>query len=185
MSARESAVAQLDDKTLVKRYWAGDVDAEREFRKRWEQKLHGRAYSILHDAIDTEICVEITMVTAGLKIDEYRGENFRGWILAICENAALEIIRSRRSTVPLPPGLAALQTSPEESASLAEQIVALKECISNLSDEAQLYLELHYFDEFSYSWIAELENVNKRRVQTVIWGARKALLHCMTKAGMK
>lgn len=139
---------------------------------------------LVRDATDAEDVVQTAMVRALSHFSSFRGENPRGWLLAIVRNCAYTWMQGRkRDPEPLAedadeqhrampdPG-----PDPETELGSAEDHAHLGRLLASLPSELRECLVLRELEEMSYQEIAEITSVPIGTVMSRLWRARRILI---------
>jgi RNA polymerase sigma-70 factor, ECF subfamily len=99
-------MADPNDRTLIERARAGDVDAYAELVRTYERRVRGVLARLLDDDRDVEEALQDAFVQAWRSLDRFRGDAaVFTWLYRIAVNEALARLRRKR-----------LQTTPVEEA---------------------------------------------------------------------
>jgi RNA polymerase sigma-70 factor (ECF subfamily) len=89
-----------DDLTAVNRVLGGDTNAFEVLVERHSRKLLGTCIKITRNREAAEDCVQISMITAFERLDQFRAEApFAAWLTRIAANVALSHIRREKPAV--------------------------------------------------------------------------------------
>lgn len=103
----QSADGHSDEEALVAAAQTGDRAAFGNLHDRYARMVYGIALAYLPSA-DAQDLVQDVFVAALERLPSLKAATaFGGWLAAITRNKAMDLIRQRRSTVELPPQLAA------------------------------------------------------------------------------
>src|SRR5512133_1755538 len=126
------AMTELEDKELVSRAKAGDLEAFEALTNRHEQRVYSLALRMLRQEQDAEDVAQQTFLSALEGLGGFRGDaSFATWLLRIATHAALKVIRKRKGlhtvsleeatepvdgydTIPHPEYIADWRQSPEQ-----------------------------------------------------------------------
>jgi RNA polymerase sigma-70 factor (ECF subfamily) len=166
------------DYMLVVRAQRGDRAAFEELVRRTSRLVYARLYIETGDTHQAEDLVQETLLTAFRTLDQLtQPEKFRGWLLRIAQNLALNAIRhdARKKRTPDPEILKLRHdailavASPEEQAEqeeLRQQVLAV---LRTMPEEYRLPLTLRYLVGADYDVIQTQMGLSK--------GAVRGLLH--------
>jgi RNA polymerase sigma factor (sigma-70 family) len=116
----------------------------------------------------------------------FRGQsNARTWIFAIAWRKVMDVFRqsSRITYQESLPEQIDETTDTERALAAAEDARAVRECLRGLSAEHRIAVELTFFEEMSYSDIAETLNVPAGTVKSRVFHAKQLLLRCLSAKG--
>ncbi|MFG2623089.1 RNA polymerase sigma factor [Streptomyces sp. NPDC048507] len=172
--------ANLDDTLLAVRAGEGDEEAFATLVRRHAPALLRLATRLLGDRIEAEDAVQDALVSAWRKLPEFRGRSaFGTWVYRIVTNRCLNILRARRTQVPL--DAAAEVAAPEHSAApdrITEGRAAatdLQRALGDLSAEQRICWVLRELDGRSYPFIAETVGITEQAVRARVFRARRQL----------
>ena len=96
---------ESNDLTLVLRAKRGNLDAFNELVLRFQDAVYNTALRIVRDSAIADDVAQTAFISAWQKIETFRGEVFKPWILRIATNAAYDELRRarRRQAIPLEP----------------------------------------------------------------------------------
>ena len=156
----------LDDRQLVEKAKAGDVDAYTVLVERYQAVAHRVAFLIAGGSADAEDAVQEAMVKAFYALGSFRAEaEFRPWILKIVANEAKNRRRRARRQ-----GDLALRVgedrasgdaapSPEVAALEQEKRTGLLNAVNQLREKDRTVVILRYFMEMSEAETAKILGV--------------------------
>lgn len=177
----------LDDKLLVEKSRAGDLDAFEELVKRYEGKVYTVAYRFVGNHADASDLAQETFVRVYQSLPGFRGESsFATWLYRIAANVCRDDLRKkqRRQKVSLdeimeqPGGYAhpaSTDIGPEEAMEQLETRTAVQVCLNSLSEEHRLVLVMREVQGLSYEEIAAVLGCSLGTVKSRINRARQAL----------
>ena len=147
------------DAEAVARVAAGDGEALRELYARYGRLIYAIAYRVLRDGAAAEECVQDVFVELWRHAARYDAQRarFSTWLCTIGRNRAIDAARSRERW-PIPTE----EVEPAERAADAAELVAaadqalrVAEALATLPPLQLEAVQLAYFDDLSYSEIAE------------------------------
>lgn len=123
-----------------------------------------------------------TFLRARRALDQYReAQPFRPWLLAIAAHHCVDLIRrrSRESRLFEPEeagaAIAGASASPLDGLLRAEEGQRLRAAIRELPDRCRVPLVLRYYADLDHAAIAEVLDVSRSQVATLLYRARKRL----------
>ncbi|MDQ3985639.1 MAG: RNA polymerase sigma factor [Actinomycetota bacterium] len=156
----------LDDRELVEKAKAGDVDAYAVLVERYQAVAHRVAFLIAGGSGDAEDAVQEAMVKAFYALGRFRAEaEFRPWILKIVANEAKNRRRraKRQADLALRVGEERASgdaaPSPEVAALEEERRTGLLRAVNRLKEKDRTVVVLRYFMEMSEAETAEILGV--------------------------
>jgi RNA polymerase sigma-70 factor (ECF subfamily) len=175
------------DEELVGRLAAGpDEAALSELYDRYQGVMYGLAMRITNDAGLAQDAVQEAFVGVWRNAARYAEgrASVRTWILSIAHHRAIDMLRRRRATSPLPEVDDALNeslTAPDvwPEVARAADAAAVRQAMAGLPDAQREAIELAYFGGLTQVEIAEREQVPlgtvKSRVRLGLGALRRAL----------
>ncbi|MBO4769652.1 MAG: RNA polymerase sigma factor [Clostridia bacterium] len=154
-----------DDTTLVEMTLLGDSDAYGELVSRHEKAVIGSAVKITKNEFSAQDACQDAFVSAWMNLSQLREKAlFRPWVCAICVRCALKVNERYAAAIPAI-SLDALDFDIPD-AERFDEYDDIHDAISKLSEKIRNVIQLHYFDGYSVSEIAERLSVP---VGTVKW----------------
>jgi RNA polymerase sigma-70 factor (ECF subfamily) len=168
-------------RTLVARAREGDGDAFGELFRAFESDVQRLCRRLLGNREDAEDATHETFLRAGRHLDRYSpARPFRPWLLAIASHHALDRLRRRGTERRIfadgelaaeevaAPGPSPLQRELDEA--LRRQVL---EALDALPDRYRAPLVLRYYADLDFAEIAELLEVSRNQVATLLFRARR------------
>jgi RNA polymerase sigma-70 factor (ECF subfamily) len=175
---QRSAVAALDDATLVVRAREGDVTAFEALVHRYREPVYRIAVRILPDACGAADTAQEAFVTAWRRLHEVKAEQaFAAWLYRITVTRALSTLRAVRPWVPLDEQAAASDRfpGPEEHALADELAAALRRALNHLTPEQRACWILREVEGLSYEEVATVLHTTPGAVRGRLHRARPQL----------
>lgn len=149
------------DQSLVTRSQAGDSAAFEELVRRTSRLVYARLYLETGDSHQAEDLLQDTLLTAFRTISQLtQPDKFRGWLLRIAQNAAIDAARrgTRKKRTPERDVLrlrqdAAAAPRPDEIAEKSEMKAKVLEILRGLPEEYRLPLTLRFLVGADYETI--------------------------------
>lgn len=168
----------VSDEALLAGMAAGDGDAATAFVERFQRRVFGLALTIVGDLRSAEDAAQEAFARAWKHagaFDARRG-SVAGWLLTITRNAAIDMVRVRRTVAVPPETFAALEardwgTDPAERGVVADDARRLHAALLRLSDEQRRAVMLAGLYGYTAREIAELEEVPLGTAKTRIRSA--------------
>ena len=154
-----------DDTTLVEMTLLGDNDAYGELVQRHEKAVMGTAVKITKNEFSAQDATQDAFVSAWMNLSALREKaSFRPWVCAIAGRCALKINDRYAAAIPAI-SLDALDFD-IPGTERADEYDDIHDAVAKLSEKIRDVIQLHYFDGYSVSEIAERLSVS---VGTVKW----------------
>lgn len=189
-SIPEEAGVWLDDETLISKCRAGDQGAFRELVERYQRKVYGIAFGMLHNADDAmDITQEVFIRVFGC-LDHFKGSSsFYTWLYRIGVNLCIDHLRkqAKSQTVDyddaldhdcegaedLLPGTWAM--NPGKAMDRKELSQMIQSALETLSPTHRAVLLMREVDGLSYSDMAEVMQCNKGTIMSRLFHARRRM----------
>jgi RNA polymerase sigma-70 factor, ECF subfamily len=161
VAAGDARPEAASDEVLVRRIaMDGDQDALSFLFDRYQGQMYGLAMRITNDTASAQDAVQEAFVGVWRNASRYLDSraSVRTWMLSITHHRSIDIVRRRRSTVPLPEtdvvdeALTAPDVWPEVAR--AADADAVRAAITTLSGEQRQAIELAYFEGLTQVEIA-------------------------------
>lgn len=182
---REGLGDDVGDDVLVAAAQRGDGAAFDELVRRHSTPMFRVAFRVLGDGVEAEDAVQDAWVSAWRSLRSFRGDSAPStWLYRVVTNAALALIRRRRSTVlvdPIDEAFGRLtcgsdSDTPEAHAVRREEAVLVQRAIATLAPSQRVPLVLRELEGLSYDEIAEVLDVSVTALHSRLHRARVALL---------
>jgi len=176
-----TALAELDEPTLVVRAQEGDAGAFEELARRHQRALYRLAARVLGDPVEAEDAVQEALVDAWRWLGRFRTDaSFGTWMYRVVTNRCLSSLRRRR---PVPTDRVDDRTpapdSPERSVELDAELTELGRAVRELPDELRVCWVLRELEGLGYSEIAQITGAGQDAVRGRIYRARVRLAEVM------
>ena len=142
------------------------------------QFIEGR----VKDRVEAADVAHETFLAVWTQAGRFEGRSsVKTWIYSIARFKALDRLRQAGREMPLDetydaPDLAVDLTAAAESAGDARRVRA---CIAKLSESHRRVIQLAFYEELSYTEIAEIEDVPSGTIKTRVHHAKRLLMHCL------
>jgi RNA polymerase sigma-70 factor, ECF subfamily len=176
------------DAELVAQAQGGRLEAFEELVRRHGQVIHRALIAILGDASEAQDAMQDTLLSAFKHISGFEGRSkFSTWLVSIARNAALQRLRSRRSTESLdqsdtsedrdfrPRQIAAWQENPEQSHSKTEIRRLVEEGLLRLPAKYRVIVMLRDMEQLSTDDVARQLGLSVPAVKTRLLRGRLML----------
>lgn len=190
MKTDPEGVTPGEERELVNRARAGDLDAYDELVRRHHSRLFGMVYNMTGSRQDAEDLLQDVFVKAFDALKGFKGDaSFYTWIYRIAVNRTINFVkgRKRRMTVSInDPGLngdnpeerrpeLATHETPERETRLKEIQQKLNKALDTLSENHRTVVILHDMQGVPHEQIAEMLGISCGTVRSRLFYARQAL----------
>ncbi len=188
-----------DDLILVQRAKRGNLDAFNQLVLRFQDAVYNTALRIICDPAAADDVAQSAFISAWQKIDTFRGEVFRPWILRIATNAAYDELRRirRQRSVPIEPanpndesevidesGWLADETDGPEALFMRKEVrLSVEDCLNALPTDYRAVLTLIDVQELDYQEVSEILSVPLGTIKSRLFRAREKIRDCLKKKG--
>lgn len=190
-----SILAQRTDDDLVQAAQLGDHEAFTELCRRHAQVARQRIFSIVRHHEDAEDALQETLLRAYANLGRFRQAcKFSTWITAIGVNAALTVIRKRKSRresdiEPYSPDepawdIADHAPDPERLAAKAQTILLLRKELHGLPPKMQEVVTSYYGHDYSLWEAAETLGISVAAVKSRLLRGRRRLRSSLVRKGL-
>jgi len=180
------------DKSLIDAHCQGDPAAFGELVRRYGDRVLGYLIKMSGNREQAEDLFQETFKRVHEKAHTFRGPQFKGWLFRIATNVALDGIRrgkhnkaislNRQLDCDIPNSeqlsavaLADNSSNPSEQASKAEQTEQVRQAIRSLPSRQRATLVLAYYQQLSYTDVAEVLGCSVGTVKTQMFRALRTL----------
>ncbi|MEM9367629.1 MAG: RNA polymerase sigma factor [Planctomycetota bacterium] len=170
------------DEWLVLRCQGGDADAMAELVRRWQPRLKGFAFRLMHDQSITDDVLQATWMDVVRRIRSLRDpRSFRAWLFRIAANKCADHIRratrERRmlATASCDQAEAFPDPSTPSTGDANDDLEQLQAAVGRLDDDSQRLLRWHYLDSLSVDQIAQRISKPPGTVKSRLFHIRKKL----------
>ncbi len=181
----------------IKAAQRGDLEAFNTLVLVHQDQVYNVAWRILQDPASADDITQEVFISAYHKLHQFKGGNFRAWLLRIATNACYDELRrhKRHPTDTLDaddddrpgpdadPRLTSPAESPESHTQRSELRSAIEECFAQLRPEYRLVVMMADVQEYRYDEIAQAANLSLGTVKSRISRARAALRACLQATG--
>jgi RNA polymerase sigma-70 factor (ECF subfamily) len=168
-------MAGASDKELVKQCLQGNNGAFDELVDRYQMTMYRTALSIVKD---TEVAKDVTQngfIKSWENLDSYNSDyKFYSWLYRIIMNEALNKVRRKEQTENISP-TETDGVTPFHKVIREEEYRQLYEAIEALDQKFSSVIYLRHFEELSYKDIAEVLDIDEKKVKSRLYGARMKL----------
>lgn len=173
-----------EESTLVERARQGDEAAFAAIYDRYQKSIYGLVYRLMgnpEDAFDVTQDVFVKAYRGLGKLSPDTELNLSAWLHRIASNACMDILRRRKIVrwLPWDPAEHANITPADDSDEPERNLVAhetraqVQAVLNKMSDKYRLCLVLREYQEMSCEEIAEVMNVSRAAVKSLLFRARE------------
>jgi len=169
------------DTRLVGLARSGDADAFEHLVRQHQVTVYRVALRLLGDPGEAEDAAQEAFLQAWRGLPRFRSSSsFATWLYRIATNRCLNMLRSRRGSVPLlDEQRAPSQAEPEERAQVRAQVAALQAALLSLTPEQRAAFVLRHLEGCSHDEIAQVLAISVPAVKSRLHRARVELLAAM------
>ena len=171
-----------EDCACVARCLDGESAAFQPLVEKYHQPLFRMAVRMLGDREEARDAVQNAFLKAYRALGRYdASQKFFTWIYRIAVNECLNIIRARKTIVPLDQIEAVAQgIEPDDPAERSEQRKRIRQALMALSPEQREVIVLRHFGGMTYAQVAEALGVPEKTVKSRLFGARQRLFELLS-----
>jgi RNA polymerase sigma factor (sigma-70 family) len=167
------AMSALSDEGLARRAIEGDKEAFAAIFDRHHQGLYRYCLALLGNAQDAQDALQNTMVKVLRAMPgEERRIVLKPWLYRIAHNESIELVRRRRETRPLDPGLAAVGAGLSEAAAARERLRVLISDLNMLPERQRGALIMRELAGLDFAEIGTAFGTSAAVVRQAIYEAR-------------
>jgi len=179
------------DQQLIQDHLVGDTQAFEVMVRRYGPALLGYLRKVCASREDAEDCFQEVFQRVHAKVHTVKGDRFRAWLFRVATNLAMDGFRQnkRRKTVSLfqtytdDQGreteyigvLTDTSMNPAEQAQLSEQTQQVRYAIQSLPDKQRATLVLAYYQQMTYTQVAQVLGCSVGTVKQQMYRALKLL----------
>ncbi len=179
-----------DDQSLVVRSRAGEQRAFAELVRRYQRRVYGLAYGMLHDADDAMDITQETFIKVHKYLDRFQGSSsFYTWVYRITVNLCIDLLRRQKKAAAteyddaldlgehaeaeLLPG--ALSSRPDRDLDRQELRAMIDQALQTLSPTHRAVILLREVQGMSYKEIADAMEVSTGTGMSRLFHARRRM----------
>ena len=164
------------DAALVLQCRGGDRHAFEILLTRYERRVFGAAYRILHHREDATDVTQTAFLRAYEHLDRYDpAQQFCSWVYRIAVNEALDLVRGRRPSEQLSDETATEQDGPDAIATKDENEAVMQRALMDLKIDYRTVIVLKHVQDCSYDEIAQILECPVKTVKSRLFTARQAM----------
>lgn len=175
----------MDDLGVVRRVRRGDVESFEILVRRYERPVYNAVRRMVRNREDARDLAQNAFLKAFREIDSF-DERYRffSWLYRIAVHEALNHLRGRGRSEPLPSERPDRGPGPEDAAAARQRARLLEDALTRLSTEHRAVLLLRHFGECSYTEIGDALGVPEKTVRSRLFEARRALRSILVDMGV-
>jgi RNA polymerase sigma-70 factor (ECF subfamily) len=181
----------MDERALIQAAKRGDVESFNGLILTYQDMAYSVAYRILGERHAAADATQEAFISAFRKLHQFKGDNFRPWLMRIVTNACYDELRrrQRRPTSSLDVlnnvtpqtdlNLHSHQENPEQHAQRSELHEAIQDCIRALAEDQRVIAVLSDVEGYAYQEIVEITGLALGTVKSRLSRARARLRECL------
>jgi RNA polymerase sigma-70 factor (ECF subfamily) len=179
-----SAVADEQDRALVRRYLDGEREAAGDLVDRYQRRLFNVALRMLGNVQDAE---DVTQTVFGNAFDALKSYDpkyrFFSWIYRMTVNESLNALKRRKQTVGMDEDFD-VAAPVSRSSGAVEAADRVSKALMELKPDDRAVVVLKHFVSFSYEEIAAVLDVPVKTVKSRLFTARERLRMTLQEQGI-
>ena len=181
----------MDEPNLIKDAQAGDVNAYNTLVLYYQDAVYNVAYRIMGEPGSASDATQEAFISAYKAIRNFRGGNFKAWLMRIVTNACYDELRRRKRRPQLsldeltednessPLLVSEAVPKPESFLARKELVSAIEHCLQRLPADQRTAAVLRDIEGYDYREIAEIMVSSVGTVKSRISRARAKLRECL------
>ncbi|MGV3755901.1 MAG: sigma-70 family RNA polymerase sigma factor [Verrucomicrobiota bacterium] len=183
------AEAAAEDRELVRKAQAGDMDAYDQLMRKYQERIYGTIYHMTSNHEDANDLAQETFVKAYSALKNFKGDSsFFTWVYRIAVNKTINFLKQRKNrsflslndldqNVEHDQELVELvsEHTPRRAAGLTELQEKLNEAMQKLSEDHRMVVTLHDVQGLSHEEIGKIMDCNTGTVRSRLFYARQQL----------
>lgn len=173
------------DTELIARVAAGDQEALKQLYDHYAAHLNSFVQNYLADPQEAADIVHEAMLDVWRSADRFGGRStVKSWMFSIARNKAIDRNRKGARTVfgDVDIEIADDTPDPQKTLEAFQDAERVRICIEGLNAIQKSAIHLAFYEDLSYSQIAEIEDCPTGTVKTRIMAAKAALLRCLKRS---
>jgi RNA polymerase sigma-70 factor, ECF subfamily len=178
LGASIKAPKESEDRELIHRSQAGDLEAFGKLVTKYRAKVLIRLHGIVHNEHDARDVAQEGFLKAWHSIRQFEGRSsFYTWLCSITVNQAMEALRRKRRCfeVELNHAIPSSVLSPRASYQYNEIRQHINAALAQLSPEHRVVIVLNMMEDLQYQEIAKILSVSVGTVMSRLFYGRKKL----------
>ncbi len=184
----------MDELALIREAQDGNVDAFNTLILHYQTGVYNLAYRLIGETAAAADAAQEAFISAYEHLGQFRGGNFKSWLMRIVTNACYDEQRrrKRRPTLSLDemandseaePRLVSQSDGPEHIAQQRALNQIIQDCLQGLSDDYRAVAVLSDVQGYDYQAIADIARISLGTVKSRLSRARQRLRDCLRGAG--
>ena len=181
----------MDEPSLIQDAQAGDVNAYNTLVLYYQDAVYNVAYRIMGEPSTASDATQEAFISAYKAIRNFRGGNFKAWLMRIVTNACYDELRRRKRQPQLsldeltednessPLLVSEAIPKPESLQARRELVMAIEQCLQELPDVQRTAAVLRDVEGYNYREIADIMASSVGTVKSRISRARAKLRECL------
>lgn len=186
METKESVLGSSEtDSELLSQVATGDQEALKQLYDRYAAHLNNFVRNYLADPNEAADIVHEAMLDVWRTADRFRGgSTVKSWMFSIARNKAIDRNRKGARTVfgEVDTEIADDAPDPHKTLEAFQDAERVRICIEGLNEIQKSAIHLAFYEDLSYSQIAEIEDCPTGTVKTRIMAAKSALMRCLQRS---
>jgi RNA polymerase sigma-70 factor (ECF subfamily) len=186
MGSEETVLGQSEiDKERLSRVATGDQEALRQLYDSYASHLNSFVQNYLADPQEAADIVHEAMLDVWRTADRFRGgSTVKSWMFSIARNKAIDRNRKGARSVlgDIDADIPDDSPDPHKTLEAFQDAERVRVCIDGLNAVQKSAIHLAFYEDFSYSQIAEIEDCPTGTVKTRIMAAKAALMRCLQRS---
>ncbi len=181
----------MDEPSLIQQAQSGDVDAYNTLVLHYQDAVYNVAFRIMGETGSASDATQEAFISAYKAIRNFRGGNFKSWLMRIVTNACYDELRRRKrrpqssldelteENESSPLLVSDAVPNPEDHQASSELVKAIEFCLEALPDDQRTAAVLRDIEGYDYSEIASIMASSIGTVKSRISRARAKLRDCL------
>ncbi len=175
-------MADENDLELVLQCLNGDNGAFDHLVMRYQLPMYRTALGIVKDKYAAKDIIQNGFIKSWEKLHTFNtGKKFYSWLYKIMINESLNYLRNTRKGEMLSPSLQDDHT-PFQIMVAKEESRQLYDSMALLSKDQRIVIQLRHFEELSYQEIADILEIDEKKVKSRLFSARMKLRELLSEA---
>lgn len=170
------------DLQRIRRVAKGNQDALKELYQTYSSHLSNFVQNYLSDPNEAADIVHETMLEVWRNAGRFKEQStVKSWIFSIARNKSIDRNRKAARSVygDIDTEIPDDQPNPQKVMEAFQDAERVRICIEGLSEQQKSAIHLAFYEDFSYSQIAEIEKCPTGTIKTRIMAAKASLLRCL------
>ena len=182
----------MDEQALIREAQRGNVESFNSLVLYHQSSVYNLAYRLIGETDSAADATQEAFISAYGHLSDFRGGNFKSWLMRIATNACYDEMRrrKRRPAVSLDdpdsPMMEQLVHPGESPETLMQQNAlsrAIQDCLDDLPDDQRIVSVLCDVQGYDYREISAITRISLGTVKSRISRARQRLRDCLQGAG--